>query len=243
MRDELEAVETAEGALGRLSAGKVLDVATGRGGFISFLMDNLADYRQITGFDMSVSSLVTARQAYPHENIYFMLMDAACLDFSDGHFDTVCIADSLHHVKDPQAVLSEVVRVCKAGGNIIICEAFQDGQTETQLTNVYFHHWKAAVDTAEGIYHRETFTRQQVAEIIEGLGLHGLKYYELFDLESDPREPKLIQRLEEIIDHYLQRIEVLELGAELRERGLELRQRVRSVGFHGATSLLAIGKK
>lgn len=243
MSDKNSTVETAEDALSRLSAGEVLDVATGRGGFISFLMDNLADYRQITGIDMSVSSLVAARQAYPQENIHFMLMDAACLDFSDEHFDTVCIANSLHHIKDMDAVLSEVVRVCKAGGNIIICEAFQDGQTETQLTNVYFHHWKAAVDTAEGIYHRETYTRQQVAEIIKGMGLHKLKYYELSDLESDPREPKLIQQLEEIIDHYLQRIEVLELGAELRERGLELRLRLREVGFHGSTSLLAIGKK
>jgi ubiquinone/menaquinone biosynthesis C-methylase UbiE len=155
----------------------------------------------------------------------------------------VCIADSLHHIEDPDAVLSEVVRVCKAGGNIIVCEAFQDRQTETQLTNVYFHHWKAAVDTAEGIYHRETFTRRQVEEFINGMGLHNLKVYELVDLESDPKEPKLIKRLEEIIDHYLQRIEMLELGAALKARGEDLKQRVQEVGFQGATSLLAIGNK
>ena len=243
MSDELEAAETAEQALGRLCAGNVLDVATGRGGFISFLLENLADYKKITGIDTSVSSLVAARQAHPQENIHFQLMDATCLDFPDGHFDTVCIADSLHHVEDPDAVLSEVVRVCKAGGNIIVCEAFQDRQTETQLTNVYFHHWKAAVDTAEGICHRETFTRQQVEGFIHGMGLHNLKVYELADLESDPKEPKLIKGLEDIIDRYLQRIEGLEQGAELRERGVELRQRVREVGFHGATCLLAIGKK
>ena len=80
MSDELDAAETAEQALGRLSAGNVLDVATGRGGFISFLLENFADYKKITGIDTSVSSLVAARQAHPQENIHFQLMDAACLE-------------------------------------------------------------------------------------------------------------------------------------------------------------------
>jgi ubiquinone/menaquinone biosynthesis C-methylase UbiE len=239
----MASVETAEQALGRLCGGVLLDVATGQGGFISFLLENIADYKEIIGIDTSVSSLVAARQAFPQANIQFLLMDAAYMNFTDGKFDTVCMANSMHHIKDLHAALSEVLRVCKPGGKIILCEAFQDRQSQTQLTNVYFHHWKAAVDTAEGIYHRETYTRREVIEFIEGMNLHDLEYYEVEDQESDPMEARLLKKLEEIIDNYIERIEGLEQGSQLRKRGEEIKQRVREVGFRGATSLLAIGNK
>jgi hypothetical protein len=41
----------------------------------------------------------------------------------------------------------------------------------------------------------------------------------------------------------LQRIKGLPGEAALHERGLELRRRVEEIGFHSATSLLAIGEK
>src|SRR4030042_393167 len=179
-------METAEDALGKLTGGYVLGVATGGGGFVNFLMENLKDYLEITGIDCNEKPLEAARKSYSQANIHFMRMDAARMDFPDGRFDTVCISNSLHHMSDLPRVLTEMKRVCKPGGHFIIAEMYQDGQCETQLTHVMLHHWWAAVDTAEGIIHHETFTRQQV---------------------------------------------------------VELHQRVHHVGFHGATSLLVIGKR
>jgi ubiquinone/menaquinone biosynthesis C-methylase UbiE len=98
-------------------------------------------------------------------------------------------------MSDMTGVLSEMMRVCKSGGYFITSEMYRDGQSETQFTHVGLHHWWAAVDTAEGITHSETFTRQEVVEIIQKTGLHELEYYDLSDLESDPREPKLIEIL------------------------------------------------
>ena len=235
--------ETAEEALSKLCGGSVLDVATGGGGFINILMENLKDYTEITGIDCIERPLETARKLHSQENIHFQRMDATRLDFPDGDFDTVCIANSLHHMADLSSVLSEMMRVCKPGGHIIISEMYQDGQSETQQTHVLLHHWWAAVDTAEGITHFETFTRNQVVEITRKLGLHHPKYFEEKDLESDPRDPELIQELDGIIDRYIQRSQAVNVGEELCRRGEELRQRAHAVGFHGATSLLMIGEK
>jgi ubiquinone/menaquinone biosynthesis C-methylase UbiE len=243
MEDQKELLETAEEALNQLSGGNVLDVATGNGGFISYLVENLKDYTEITGIDSSASPLKAAEKAHEQANIHFQRMDAACMDFPNDHFDTVCIANSLHHMADLPGVLSEMMRVCKPGGNLVFCEMYRDGQTETQLTHVYLHHWWVAVDNAEGTTHFETFTRQQVVEIIEKLGLQNLRYYDSKELDSNPKDPELVHELDNIIDRFLKRIEALESGEDLRLRGELLRLRVHETGFHGATSLIAIGKK
>ncbi|MFZ2097748.1 MAG: class I SAM-dependent methyltransferase [Anaerolineales bacterium] len=235
--------ETVEEALNELSAGYVLDVATGNGGFISYLIENLKDYTEITGIDCNQRPLETAEKSHEKANIRFQLMDAARMDFPDDHFDTVCISNSLHHMADLPGVLSEMVRVCKPGGQLIFCEMYRDGQTETQLTHMYLHHWWAAVDSAEGITHFETFTRRQVVEIIERLGLQNMRYYDSKELDSDPKAPELVHELDNIIDRFLNRAKVLESGEDLRLRGELLRLQVHETGFHGATSLIAIGEK
>jgi ubiquinone/menaquinone biosynthesis C-methylase UbiE len=241
--DQNQSIERAEQALGQITAGHILDVATGNGSFITFLLDNLKDFSEITAIDLNERPLEAARQAYPQDNIHFMCMDAAQCDFQDGHFDTVCMAYSLHHMDDLPAVLAEMLRVCKPGGHFIISEMYRDGQCETQLTHVLLHHWWAAIDSAGGTTHHETFTRQEITEIIEKLGLSCADYYDLMDLDVDPKEAQLIQKLDVIIDRYLQRTQGLPGEAALRVQGEQLRQRVHDVGFHGATTLLMIGKK
>ena len=100
-----------------------------------------------------------------------------------------------------------------------------------------------AVDTADGITHYQTFTRQQIIEITGNLGLHPLNYCDDQDLESNPKDPELIRELDGIIDRYTQRCQTLSAGRELIQRGEELRRRVHEIGFRGATSLTLIGKK
>jgi len=122
-------METAEDALGKLTGGYVLDVATGGGGFVNFLMENLKDYLEITGIDCNEKPLEAARKSYSQANIHFMRMDAARIDFPDSRFDTVCISNSLHHMSDLPRVLTEMKRVCKPGGQFINAEMYRDGQS------------------------------------------------------------------------------------------------------------------
>jgi ubiquinone/menaquinone biosynthesis C-methylase UbiE len=232
-----------ENTLSTISGGNILDVATGSGGFITFLIDSLESYTEITGIDCNERSIEAARKAHSQPNIHFLLMDGTHLDFPDSHFDTVCMANSLHHMADLPTVLSEMLRVCKPGGNVIISEMYRDGQSETQLTHVNLHHWWAAVDTAEGITHYPTFTRQEIMDVANNLSLQHRTFWDDQDLESNPKDPEMIRELDGIIDRYIQRSQGLNGGAELCQRGEELRKRVHEVGFQGACSLFMIGKK
>jgi SAM-dependent methyltransferase len=236
-------VEPVEEALGQICAGHILDVATGSGGFITFLLDNIRDFTEITGIDHNQRPLDAARKTFLKGNIHFIHMDAARMEFPDDHFDMVCIANSLHHMEDLPAVLSEMRRVCKPGGQFIISEMYRDGQTDAQQTHVALHHWWAAVDTAEGIMHRQTYTRRDIIAITEMVGLHSVEFYDHKDLEVNPKDPDLLQELDGIIDRYLQRTQGLPDAPELQQHGEAIRQRLHQVGFHGATTLLVLGKK
>jgi ubiquinone/menaquinone biosynthesis C-methylase UbiE len=243
MSNQNELMGLAEKAIAGIHGGLVLDVATGNGGFITYLVENLEDYVEIIGIDSNEDRLDTARKTLGLENIHFQCMDAAHMDFADEYFDTVSIANSLHHMADPPGVLSEILRVCKPGGKIIISETFRDHQSETQLTNVYLHDWWAAVDTAQGISHNKTFTRQKIIELTGKIGLHNLTYVEEKDLESDPKDPELVKELDSIIDRFIQRCQAVHGKEDLIQQGKQLRRRVHKVGFHGATSLFIIGEK
>lgn len=243
MNPRRETKNSIDSLISTISGGNILDIATGNGGFINILINNLEDYTEITGIDCSERPLESARKTYSQHNIHFQVMDGTHLDFPDSYFDTVCIANSLHHMADLPTVLFEMLRVCKPGGNIIISEMYCDGQSETQLTHVYLHHWWAAVDTADGITHYPTFTRQQIMDVVNNLSMQQLNYYDDQDLESNPKDPEMIRELDGIIDRYIQRSQGLNGEAELYRRGEELRQRVHEVGFHGACSLFMIGKK
>lgn len=227
---------------GSLSGGEVLDVATGSGGFIHALIETLADYIRITGVDTSERALAAARKAFAeNEKITFRQMDAARLDFPAASFDAVCIANSLHHLADLPAVLAEMRRVLRPGGRFIIFEMYHDNQREAQLTHVLLHHWWGAVDTAGGVTHNPTYARREIAALAEGLGLRSLTFYDYADLADDPLEPEKVKYLGEVIDQYQARAAGLPGEAELKARGEELRQRVRTIGFHSATSLVAVG--
>ncbi len=230
--------------LGHISGGHVLDIATGSGQFIDFLLDGLFSFDEIIGMDTSKKAgAAFAEKFKEHPNIRFMKMDAAKMDFADASFDIVCISNSLHHMADPELVLTEMKRVLKPGGHFLVAEMYRDDQTEAQMTHVLMHHWWGAVDTARGIFHNETYTRQQLLDTISGLGLQEVTVYDLSDLSDDPKNPETVKYLTDATNQYIQRLEGLPGEADLRARGLELLERLNEVGFHSATSLLVISKK
>ncbi|MEW5872776.1 MAG: class I SAM-dependent methyltransferase [Chloroflexota bacterium] len=236
-------MHTFEQVFAPISARRILDVATGAGGFIQALMETLQSYTEIIGIDASERFAAVFAETFAEKPVRFVNMDAARLDFPDGHFDMVCIANSLHHLEKPEEVLAEMLRVLRPGGWFVVSEMYRDDQSEAQLTHVLMHDWWGAVDTARGVTHRETYPRQAIVGIVQDLGLAHCDFYDIAYLDEDPRAPELAQHLNGVIDQYLQRAEGLPGQDELQQRGQELRQRVQVHGFHGATSLLALGKR
>jgi SAM-dependent methyltransferase len=50
------------------------------------------------------------------------MMDAESLGFDDGSFDIVSCRFAFHHFTNPGKVMSEMVRVCKSGGTIVLVD-------------------------------------------------------------------------------------------------------------------------
>jgi len=108
---------TPQEILGHISGGRILDVATGNGGFIHFLLDGLKDYTEIIGIDIKERAAEAFNKAFNEKpNIRFQVGDALHMEYPSASFDTVCMANSLHHFNDPQAVLSEMDRLLRSGG-------------------------------------------------------------------------------------------------------------------------------
>lgn len=226
--------------LRHISGGRVLDVATGNGGFIHFLLDGLKDYTEIIGVDNNERAAAAFTETFKENpNICFQQMDAHQLDFDDASFDLVCISNSLHHL-DPEPVLRQMKRTLRPGGSLLVSEMIRDGQTETQMTHVLLHHWWAAVDTVNGIAHRETYQRRELIKMVSGLELENEASYDLFNLDENPKDPAILAELEPVFERYIQRAEG---HPDLQARGAELRKRVAEIGFHSATTLVAIGQK
>ncbi len=226
--------------IGYISGGKVLDVATGSGGFIHFLLEGLQDYEEIIGIDTKDGLKTVFAEQFAGKPVRYQQMDAARMEFADGSFDTVCIANSLHHMPDLPRTLSEMLRVLKPGGYLIVSEMYCDNQTETQMTHVHLHHWWGAVDQTQGVFHAKTFRRAEIFELVAGLGLVEMRVEDFSDLSKNPHDPETMAQLKPVIDRYIQRAEG---HPELQACGEELRQQLAEVGSNGATSLLAIGRK
>lgn len=59
--------------------------------------------------------------------IDFRAMDGRALDFPDAAFDVALCARTLVHAREPETILSEMVRVLRPGGRLLALEPDRDG--------------------------------------------------------------------------------------------------------------------
>jgi ubiquinone/menaquinone biosynthesis C-methylase UbiE len=107
----------------------VLDVGCGTGEFERIILSEHPEQRMI-GLDVSDQMLAIARQkcsAYP--NVRFLAGSASVLPFSNDSFDLVICASALHYFDKPDASLSEMRRVVKPSGSVVILDWCKDYPT------------------------------------------------------------------------------------------------------------------
>jgi ubiquinone/menaquinone biosynthesis C-methylase UbiE len=230
-------------ALGGISGGKVLDVATGEGEFIETLVKNLKSCAEIIGIDF-IEYTKGEENIFCAQNVKFVLMDTEWLGFDEESFDTVCISNGLHHLENLSQCAGEMKRVLKPGGNLIIREVHRDIQAEPQLMDMYVHHWVAEIDTAGGYPHNKTFTRQELVDFVEGLGLSKVVFYDIANTDLDPMDEAAIKDTEGVIDRYIQwaTAELPDYEA-FKQRGEGLQRRLRRVGIQWEPELIIVGEK
>ena len=248
--------------LGMIPGGRVLDVATGGGAFIDTLIKTLKSYDSFVGIDYcpsedSRAEMESAKKKFEGVPVSLLEMNAENLEFEDDAFDTVCISYSLHHLANVDKVMSEMRRVLRPGGNLILQEVYCDGeQTEAQKADRLQHEWGAKIDTLLGITHNKTFTRQRILSIVGNLGLEGVDVYDstrsvdcLFcDRKHQCEDPKNRATYHESIkdiDDTMKRIEDypdLEIRDLLMREGESIKEIISIHGIASASYVMVIGK-
>jgi 2-polyprenyl-3-methyl-5-hydroxy-6-metoxy-1,4-benzoquinol methylase len=97
------------------SGRRVLDAASGEGYGSAILA--AAGAESVTGIDLDPSAVAHARARY---GLKFEVADVAALPHADASFDLVVSFETIEHVSDPVAVLSELRRVLASDGTLII---------------------------------------------------------------------------------------------------------------------------
>jgi ubiquinone/menaquinone biosynthesis C-methylase UbiE len=108
---------------GVVSAGRVLEVGCGLGGFAQRLEQRLSDGRSwVIGADFSVSALRAARHLARESgsSVRFVAADARRLPFADRSFDLVVCAETLEHTLAVGRSVRELYRVSAPGGFVAV---------------------------------------------------------------------------------------------------------------------------
>jgi ubiquinone/menaquinone biosynthesis C-methylase UbiE len=101
-----------------------LDVACGPGSVVAAFALRV---RRAEGLDATAAMLEQARKLAAREglrNVMWHRGSVYTLPFADEAFDIVSCRYAFHHLLEPARALAEMVRVCRDGGRVVLCDAF-----------------------------------------------------------------------------------------------------------------------
>lgn len=218
---------------------KILDIGTGTGDFLTTLKKVFPEVK-ITGVDPNSESLNAASEKYPE--IVFQKMGAEKLKFPDNTFDVASISMALHHLPDIEKAFSEMQRVVKPGGWIIVSELFSDNLNPAQEVHKMFHHFRSKTHRILGVSHNETFKKSEIIEMIENSGIN-INFH--FEFNQDVNLISNSSELEERVERMKEMLESVKDYPEykaLKPQIEEFRERAAKYGFQPATRIVAVGK-
>jgi demethylmenaquinone methyltransferase / 2-methoxy-6-polyprenyl-1,4-benzoquinol methylase len=129
------------GLLQSIQPKQILDVATGTGDFA--LQAMALNPEKITGIDISEGMLEVGRKKIRARNLEFKIelvqADSENIPFSHNKFDAVTVAFGVRNFEDLRRGLSEILRVLKPGGMLVVLEFSKPATFPfKQVYNFYF---------------------------------------------------------------------------------------------------------
>ncbi|MFX1569248.1 MAG: class I SAM-dependent methyltransferase [Promethearchaeota archaeon] len=116
---------------------KILDVGTGWG-FMAITLA-LHDYEVITGEPEGAKWAdwrSRAELVNVEDKITFKSFNAENLPFGDASFDAVFLYTSLHHISNKSRAISEILRVLKYDGYLLIIELTEEGVEKIKARHI-----------------------------------------------------------------------------------------------------------
>jgi ubiquinone/menaquinone biosynthesis C-methylase UbiE len=99
---------------------KVLDVGTGTGVFVPYLLRKIGEKGELVCLDFAEEMLNIARTKRFPGNIDFICADIGDSALPDGAFDAVICYSVFPHFEDKPKVLREIYRVLRPGGRLYV---------------------------------------------------------------------------------------------------------------------------
>lgn len=155
--------------LGRVGAGeRVLDVGCGEGRFAAALVDARAE---VVGVDVAAEPLRRARGHHPQLDLRQIPTEGAW-PLQDVSFDVVWAGEVIEHVADTAGWLSEVRRVLRSGG-VLLLSTPNHGRLEMLRwafgARAFETHFDPRAD------HLRFYTPRALTELLEDFGFHDVE--------------------------------------------------------------------
>jgi ubiquinone/menaquinone biosynthesis C-methylase UbiE len=99
----------------------ILDVGTGTGVFIPFLLKKIGRNGHIVALDIAEKMLEKAKAKGFNGNIDYLCADATDIPLDNEIFDSIVCYSTFPHFRDKPRALAEMKRVIKSGGKLLIC--------------------------------------------------------------------------------------------------------------------------
>ncbi|MFW9777424.1 MAG: ubiquinone/menaquinone biosynthesis methyltransferase [Candidatus Heimdallarchaeota archaeon] len=118
---------------------RAVDLATGTGDFVKLLNAKGGEKSVVIGCDLSREMLSLAKNQ--NHRTDFIQADINTLPFLDNSFDLSTISYGLRNVQDPLVTLTEIFRIIRPGGRLIIVESSLPMNTGSRFL-IWFHFTK-----------------------------------------------------------------------------------------------------
>jgi len=119
-------------ALAPRTGERVLDIGSGPGFLAGTIAEEVGSSGAVHGVDISEPLLAVARAHCAHQSwVEFRQADATRLPFPDQAFDAVISTQVLEYVRDVDAALSEIHRVVRPAGRVVL--------VDTDLDSIVWH--------------------------------------------------------------------------------------------------------
>jgi ubiquinone/menaquinone biosynthesis C-methylase UbiE len=133
----------------------ILDIGSGAGQLAAHLLDFADPETRITCIDLSHNMLCRARRRLRSTRPAYIAADLTELPFADESFDGATCGYVIEHVPNTQAGLSEIARVLRPRGRMLLLA------TEDSFTGAW----------TSRIWYCRTYKREELRELCESVGL------------------------------------------------------------------------
>ena len=112
---------------------RVLDVGTGTGVMVPFLVSRAGGSGEITAVDAAEKMIEIARGKHGYSNVSFIACDVFDFDFPPEHFDIIMCYSVFPHFESKPAAVKKLAKLLKPGGKIVICHS----QSREQINSMH----------------------------------------------------------------------------------------------------------